>query len=229
MHIIQTGQQLIGVRSDLEVVHRDFALFYQRIRTPAATINHLLVGQYGLIDRIPVNGTDFLVNDAFFVQLREQPLLPTVIVRLAGGNLARPINRQTQLSELCLHIGHVLVSPSGWRNFMLDRCVFSGHAERIPTHGLQHVFTEHTLVAGNHITDGVVAHVTHMQTSAGVGEHRQAIEGVFACLLGHFKGFLLSPVALSGGFNVARLILFVHDFMCLSSRKSEEGCTAAQP
>ncbi len=52
---IQIGQQLFGVIGDAEEIHGDFALFHQRAGAPAAPVNHLLIGQHGLIYRIPVH------------------------------------------------------------------------------------------------------------------------------------------------------------------------------
>ena len=65
---VQIGQQLLCVGRNLHVVHRDFTLLDQRARTPTASVDHLLVGQHRLIDRIPVNRTETLVNQALFVE-----------------------------------------------------------------------------------------------------------------------------------------------------------------
>ena len=81
---------------DAEEIHRDFALFDQRAGAPAAAVDHLLVGQHGLVDRVPVHRGDFLVDHALFEQAGEQPLLPAVVVRLAGGQFARPVDGQAQ-------------------------------------------------------------------------------------------------------------------------------------
>src|SRR5690606_29852707 len=66
--VVQALQQLIGVGGDLEVIHRDFALLDQRARTPATTVDDLLVGQHGLVDRVPVHGTVLAVDHALLVQ-----------------------------------------------------------------------------------------------------------------------------------------------------------------
>ena len=160
--IVKARQQFIRVGGDLEVVHRDFALFDQRAGTPAATVDDLFVGQYGLVDRVPVHGAAFFVDHTFFEQAREQPLFPTVVIRLAGGDLAGPVHRQAQAAQLGLHVGDVFVGPLGGRHVVFHRGVFCRHAEGVPTHGLQHVLAEHALVARNHVADGVVAHVPHV-------------------------------------------------------------------
>ncbi|MNQ46919.1 hypothetical protein D3C85_607460 [compost metagenome] len=209
---VEALQQLIRVSGDLEVVHRDFALFDQRARTPATAVDDLLVGQYGLVHRVPVHGAVLAVDHALLEQAGEQPLLPAVVVRLAGSHFARPVDRQTQAFQLGLHVLDVFVGPLGGRDLVLHRGVFRRHAEGVPAHGLQHVLAEHALVAGDHVTNGVVAHMAHVQLAAGVGEHRQAIEGFLAWLFAHYKGFLRVPVGLRGGFDFAWLILFVHGY-----------------
>src|SRR5690606_35074841 len=160
--IVQALQQFIGVGGDLEVIHRDFALLDQRARTPATTVDDLLVGQHGLVDLVPVHGTVLAVDHALLIQTGEQPLLPAVVVGLAGGDFARPVHGQAQRLELGLHVLDVLVGPLGRRHLVLHRGVFRRHAEGVPAHGLQHVLAQHALVAGNHVADGVVAHVAHV-------------------------------------------------------------------
>src|SRR5690606_40350293 len=56
------SSDLVG--GDLEVVHGDFALFDQRTGAPATAIDHLLVGQYGLVYRVPVHGAVLAVDHA---------------------------------------------------------------------------------------------------------------------------------------------------------------------
>ncbi len=212
VQLVQAFQQLIRIGGDFEVVHGDFALLDQRAGTPAAAIDDLLVGQHRLVDRVPVDGAVLAVDHAFFIQAGKQPLFPTVVIGFAGGDFARPVDRQAQALQLGAHVVDVFVGPLGRRDLVFHGRVFCWHTERVPAHGLQHVLALHTLVACNHVADGVVAHVPHVQLAAGVGEHRQAIEGVLAWLFAHFKGFLRVPVGLRGGFDLAGLILFVHGY-----------------
>ncbi|MCY1217936.1 hypothetical protein D9M72_298670 [compost metagenome] len=212
VQVVEAAQEFIRVGGDLEVVHRDLALLHQRAGAPAATVDDLLVGEDGLVRRVPVDGAVLAVDHALLEQPGEQPLLPAVVVGLAGGDFTGPVDGQAQAFQLGLHVVDVFVGPLGRRDVVLHRGVFRRHAEGVPAHGLQHVLAEHALVAGDHVTDGVVAHVPHMQLAARVGEHRQAIEGVLAGLLTHFKGFVRVPVGLRGGFYFAGLILFVHGY-----------------
>src|SRR5690606_27618698 len=77
--LVQRTQQLFRVIGDAEVVHGDLALLDQRAAAPAATVDHLFIGQYGLVDRVPVDGTVLAVDHALLEQLGEQPLFPAVV------------------------------------------------------------------------------------------------------------------------------------------------------
>ena len=85
---IQAFEQLIGVLRDAEEIHRDVALLHHRAGAPAASVDHLLVGQHRVVYRVPVHHGGLLVDDTLLEQAREQPLFPAVIVRLAGGDFA---------------------------------------------------------------------------------------------------------------------------------------------
>src|SRR3546814_11974700 len=52
---VQAIEQFLRVIGDLEEPLRNLALLHQRTRTPATAFDHLLVGEHGLIVRIPVD------------------------------------------------------------------------------------------------------------------------------------------------------------------------------
>ena len=208
----QIVEQRFGVIGDFEVVHRDFALFHHRARSPAAPVDHLLVGQHGLIDRIPVYRAEFFVNHAFFKQLGKQELLPAVILGRAGGQLALPVDAETQAFELAAHIGDVFVSPFGRRGAVFQRRVFGGHAEGVPTHRLHHVKAVQKFEAGKDVADGVVAHMPHMQLAAGVGKHGKTIKFGFGRVFFGMKDATLRPRLLRGRFGERRLVVLLHGF-----------------
>ena len=121
LHVVE---QLLRVVGDLEVVAGDFALFHQRAGAPAASVNHLLVGQHGLVHRVPVHHLGLAVGDAFFQHLQKQPLVPLVVVGRAGGDLAAPVDRQAHGLHLAFHVGDVVVGPLRGRHLVLERGVF---------------------------------------------------------------------------------------------------------
>ena len=58
---------------------------------------------------------------------------------------------------------------------MLDGRIFRRHAKRVKAHGMQHIKAPHGAEAGNHVANGIVAHVAHMQIAGGIREHLQYI------------------------------------------------------
>ncbi len=208
--LIQVCQQFLGVGGDADKPLGDFTALHERPGTPAAPVNNLLVGQYRLVHRVPVDGCHFLVHQPLFIEAGEEPLLPAVIVGLAGGQLARPVEPETQALQLAFHVGDVLVGPGSRGGIVLHCGVLCRQAEGVPPHRVQHILAQHALVAGDDIGDGVVAHMAHVQLAAGVGEHREAVEFLPSCILLHGKALLLLPVLLGGLFKNLRLVMRVH-------------------
>src|SRR4030095_16984918 len=61
---LELGEQLVGIAQDAHVVHRHLAVFHERAGAPAATVYHLFVGEYRLVDGIPVDDACLLVHEA---------------------------------------------------------------------------------------------------------------------------------------------------------------------
>ncbi len=92
---VQPAQQVVGEARNAHEPLGQLLLFYRCARTPAAALDDLLVGQDGLIYRVPVD-LAFAAIDQVPVQQVEEPfLLLAVIGRFAGGEFARPVDRQT--------------------------------------------------------------------------------------------------------------------------------------
>ena len=203
---VKAVQQLLRVVGDLEEPLRDLALLHQRAGAPAATVDHLFVGQHGLVDRVPVHHRVLAVGQALFHQPGEHALFVHVVVRPAGGELARPVERVAHRLHLRAHVLDVGVGPFCRRGLVLDRGVFRRQAERVPAHRLQHVPALHALEAADHVADGVVAHMAHVQRAGRIRQHRQAVELGLAGLFGHFIGALRVPVLLRGGLHRLRAV-----------------------
>ena len=112
---IERIEQLLRVFGDLEHPLAHLALLDQRARAPAAAVDHLLVGEHGLIDRIPVHLAVLALDQTGAQEIEEHLLLVLVIGRIAGRDLAAPIERQPHRLELLLHRRDVVVGPClGW-------------------------------------------------------------------------------------------------------------------
>ncbi len=208
------GQQFLGVVGDLEVVAGNLALFHHGAAAPAAAVDHLLVGQHGLVHRVPVHHLGAALGDAFFQHLEEQPLVPLVVLGRAGRYLAAPVDRQTHGLHLPLHISDVVIGPLRRGHLVFHRRVFGGQTEGVPAHGHEHVVTVHPKMAGEHVVDGVVAHMAHVQLARGVGQHGAGVELFARFVFAHAVGVGALPVGLRGGFHRAGVILLVHREAC---------------
>ncbi|MNT27396.1 hypothetical protein D3C72_1630240 [compost metagenome] len=162
VQIIQVAQQFVSVSGDFNKPLWDLFTLNFGIAAPAAAVDNLFVRQNGLIVRAPVHRRCFLVHQAFFVQLGEEFLLPAIVFRGAGRQLAAPVITEAQHFELVFHVGDVVVRPRRRCGIVFYGRAFGWQTKRIPADRLQNVFTEHTLIACDHITDGVVTHVAHV-------------------------------------------------------------------
>ena len=208
LHMVE---QLVGVRRDVQVVAGDFALFHRGACAPALAVDHLLIGQNGLVHRVPVDDLGLAVSNAFFQHLQEQPLVPLVITGVARGHLTRPVDGQPHRLHLLLHVGDVFIRPLGRRHTILQRRVLGRQAERVPAHGHEHVVTVHAQVTREHVVDGVVAHMAHVQLAAGVGQHGTGVELLLACVFAHAVGVGGVPVGVRGALDILVGVFFLHE------------------
>ena len=93
-------EQLLGEIGDLEEPLAELAPLDQRARAPAAAVDHLLVGEHGHVDRVPIDLALLAIDQARLVKVEEQRLLVAVISGLAGGELAAPVEREAEPLQL---------------------------------------------------------------------------------------------------------------------------------
>ena len=172
---VERVEQILGKRRDLEKPLRQLALLDQRAGAPAAAVDHLLVGQHRLIDRIPVHLRLAPLDQAGAQEVEEHLLLVPVIGRIAGRDLAAPVERQPHRLQLRLHRRDVLVGPFLGMDLALDCRVLGRHAEGVPAHRMQHGKPHRPLHPRHHIAHGVIAHVAHMDAPRRIGEHLQHV------------------------------------------------------
>ena len=134
-------------------------------------------------------------------------MVPFVVFGLAGGEFARPVDRQAHRLHLLFHVGNVVIRPRGRGYLMVQRRIFRRHTECIPAHRHQDVIALHTQLARHHVIDRVVAHVPHVQFARRVRQHRAGVELRFVRLLVHAVGVGGVPRGLYGGFNGGRVIM----------------------
>ena len=162
-HPVKLLKQFIGIGRDPYEPLRNLAFFDNGAGTPTLAVNHLFIGEHRLVYRIPVDYGIFAVSETLFDKTGKEPLLPAVVIGLAGGDLARPVVGKAHALQLRAHMRDVLVGPLCRRHGPLDGGILSRQSKSIPAHGLQHIAPEHSLVTAHDVTDGVVAHVPHVQ------------------------------------------------------------------
>ena len=154
---------------------RQLALLDDRARAPAAAVDHLLVGEHGVVDRVPVDLRLLARDEARGEKVEEQLLLVPVVARVAGRDLARPVERQAHRLQLRPHRVDVGVGPGRRMGVVLHRGVFRRHAEGVPAHRMQDVVAAGAPEARDHVAHRVVAHVPHMDAARRIREHLEHV------------------------------------------------------
>src|SRR5579885_351825 len=83
---IQVSEQFFSVSRNFQKPLWYFTALNQCARAPAAPVDYLLIGKDRLIDRVPVYLGIFLVYESFIKEAQEEPLFPTIIIGIAGGD-----------------------------------------------------------------------------------------------------------------------------------------------
>ena len=127
-------EQPVGVVGDLEEPLLEVPLLDQGAAALAMAVDHLLVGEDGLVDRAPLDGSLRPVGEAALEHAQEDPLRPPVVRRVAGGELARPVDRHAPAPQVAPE--RVDRGPGGVARMLsgLDRVVLGRQAERVVAH-----------------------------------------------------------------------------------------------
>ncbi len=205
---IERVQQLLRVLGDLEDPLVHLALLDDGAGAPAAAVDHLLVGEHGHVDRIPVDLALLALGEAGAQKIQEHLLLVLVVSGIAGREFAGPVERQPDRPQLLLHRGDVVVGPRLRRDLALDRGVFRRQPERVPAHRVQHVEALGAHEARQHVAERVVADMPDMDAPGRVGEHLQHV--IFRPRIVVFGGEdrLFVPLALPARLGFAGVVAF---------------------
>src|SRR6266403_1023717 len=141
-HIVK---ELISVVSGLEEPLFDFAGLDEGIFVaPAvAAVDDLLVGQHGAAFGTPVDAALFSIGEATLEHAQKKPLIPTIVLGIAGGDFAPPIVTKPEAAQHALKFVNVVTSPGERMGVVLDGGVFCGQAESVPAHRVQDVEAAH--------------------------------------------------------------------------------------
>ena len=203
--ILKLGKGILQFAShiaDLEEPLRQFAAFHFGVRSPAFTVNDLLVGQNGHVDRIPIHDGIFAIDQPSFEEIEEKRLLLAVIFRVTGCEHAFPIQAEAHWLHLCDHVVDILVGPVFGVAANGHRGVFSRHPEGVKTHWMQHVKPLRLFVTRDHVTHCVVAHVSDVNAPRRIGEHFEHVILRLGCVAFGPKQAGRIPGVLPAGFDV---------------------------
>ncbi len=189
-------EQLVGVVRDAEEPLLQLAYRDRRAAPPAAAIDDLLVGEDGVAARAPVDVRALAEREIALEHLQEQPLVPVVVVRQAGRDLALPGVADPDALKLTLHVGDVLERPRLRVHATFDCRVLGGQPERVPSERVQHIEPAHPFHARDDVADHVVADVSDVRVPRWVGKHLQAVELRPGVVLGDLEGTLAPPALL---------------------------------
>ncbi len=185
VHLVERRQQVGREAGDAEEPLRELLLLDQRAGTPAAPVDHLLIGEDGAVLGIPVDPTLLTLDQPIGEEIEEEALLLAIVARLAGGEFARPVEREAHALQLGAHGRDIVPGPLRGMDTALARRILGGQAERVPAHRMHHIEAARPAVAGNDITQRVVADMPHMDLARGVREHLEHIV---------FRAGILRPV-----------------------------------
>ena len=173
--LFHVGQQPVGIVGDPEVPLGEFALGHRRVAALAESADYLLIGQHRLTVGTPVDVGGFAVRQPTVVHLQEKPLVPVVILRVAGVQGAVPVEGAGISAHRSPLGGDVFIRPGRRVDSALDRGILRWEAERVPADGVQHVEPPLHPVPRQHIAQCIGLGVPHVQIPGGVGEHVQHV------------------------------------------------------
>ena len=105
--LLQIIEQLVRIRGRLQEPLFNLARFDQRVFVPpaVAVVHDLFVRQHRAALRTPVHSALLPIRQPALQHAQEEPLVPAIIFRLAGGNLPPPVITESKAPQ------HSLESP----------------------------------------------------------------------------------------------------------------------
>ena len=140
----------------------------------------------------------------------EKPLLPSVIINIARRDFPAPVVAEPKAHELLFHLLYVGPSPGRGMYGVLYGRVFSGQPEGVPADGMENVKSPCPFESGDHVSDRIIPHVSHVDSSRWVGEHLENVVLFPGGLLGDLVGIFFRPEILPLFLDFLRSVLSFH-------------------
>ena len=200
-------EQLVRVPGDAQIPLVQVALLDLRAAAPAMTVGtlDLLAGQRPVI-RAPVDGRLRAVGQAGLQELQEEPLVPAVVIGVAGDDLGAPVEGRAHLPQLAAHVGDVRHRPVARVDPVPDRRVLGGQPEGIEPDRQEHVLAVHPPEAGERVCRRLDVPVPDVDVARRVRVHRQQVVAVARLLEVRAVQLELLPALLPARFDRARVV-----------------------
>jgi hypothetical protein len=161
-------------------------------------------------------------------QIEEQRLLVPVIGRVAGRELAAPVEREAEPLQLRPHRVDIRPGPLAGMDLFLHRGILGRHSERVPAHRVEHFEALHPPVAGEHVAHRVVADMAHVDAPRRIGEHLEDIGSRPAAAVRSVEGAPLLPDLLPVRVGLERVEARCHEVKSLKALREKVGTGFSQ-
>src|SRR6185369_925748 len=176
---IEAREKPLGVVSDLEEPLREPLLLDFGSAALASSIDNLLIRKHGLILRAPFHRSFAVLGEIVLEELREEPLRPLVVARVAGDHFFRPIERRAHGAELIAHALDVLIRPFLGVDAVLDGRVLSRKTERVESYREEHVLPAKAKEPRIDVGDGERIPVADVKIARGIWELDEEVVWIF--------------------------------------------------
>ncbi len=222
-------QQLVRVVRDLEEPLLQLTRLDDGSAAPARAVDHLLVRKDGVTARTPVHRGAFAVRELALQHLQEDPLVPVVVLREAGRDLAVPRIADPEPLELPLHVGDVFEGPGLRMRPVLDGGVLGRQAKGVPPERVEDVEPAHAFHTRDDVADHVIADVPDVRVPRRIGKHLEAVEFRLRRILRYLERSSGRPAFLPLALDGLGLVIG-HDLSIIeSSRGSRVPSERAKP
>ncbi len=166
---VERRQQLLGKRGYAQRPLRQEAFFDERAGAPATPVDHLLIGQHGVLDGIPIDPGFLAIGEVGRQKVEKHLLFVAVKIRMAGSDFARPVIGEAHALQLGAHGGDVVGGPDCRMGIFGDRRILGRQAEGVPAHRMQYVEPLRPPITGDQIAHRIIADVADVQFAGRVG------------------------------------------------------------
>src|SRR5215208_6332335 len=201
-------QQLLGVVGDLEEPLRQVLLDNRRpaALAPPVWTYDLLPRQRRVVPGAPVDRSFCAVRQSLLEELHEEPLVPAVVLRVAGHDLGVEVEHRAHLPELAAHALDVRVGPFAGLYAPLDRGVLGGQPEGVEAYREEHPEAVHPHKARSGVRGRHRVPVPDVQITTRVREHRERVVLGLALVLVGLVQAALGPPLLPAAFEIRGVV-----------------------